>query len=329
MIYIWKALWPGRYALLYPHPGTSLAIWKPLLAFIFLCAASAAVWMQRRTRRWLVVCWLWFLGTLIPMIGIVQVGDQAMADRYAYLPLIGLFVIVVWTATEFFDIRQVNAATRWGVASVVLAMLSWLTFRQVGYWQDSVTIWSHTLQVTGENLHAEKELANAMIRQGDNAQALPYLLRLAKQAPDDVWTHANIGASYAAQRRIHDATEEFETVVRLTDHENINSLDRGFRSSALLNVGFASLVFKDYSRALLNFQQANQSDPPTMDHTIEMFRQSLAATPNEGNYLRLSLLLRAKGEDNQASLLLRQALSTNPNYANVRELLTQFEVSSK
>ena len=329
VIYTWKMLWPAGFALLYPHPGNSLVFWKPIAAVALLCAISAAVWTQLTTRCWLIVGWLWFLGTLVPVIGIMQVGDQAMADRYAYLPLIGLFMMAVWGAAEIFKARRMGLAIRWASAFVALSVLWLLTFRQIGYWQDSVTIWSHTLQVTGENLHSEKQLANAMIRQGEAVQALPYLLNLAKLAPDDVWTHANIGASYASQRRIKDATDEFETVVRLTDRENLNSMDRVFRSSALLNVGFANLVFRDYSKALMNFQAANQSDPTTIDRTIEAFNRSLTASPTEGDYLRLSLLLRAKGEANQASLLLHQALTSNPNYANARELLNQFDASPR
>lgn len=329
VIYIQKTLWPSAFALLYPHPGASLPLWKPIAAVLLLSAIGFAVWKQRTTRPWFVVGWLWFLGTLVPVIGIVQVGDQAMADRYAYLPLIGLLVILVWGIRELLDRRQVGSAWRWGLTLVSLTMLLFLTSRQIGYWQNSLAIWSHTIEVTGENVHSEKELANAMIRQGDNEQALAHLLKLAELAPDDVWAHANIGATYAAQHRISEANKEFENVVRLTDHGNLDPVDQRFRSTALLNLGFGYVVFKDYQRALITFHAANQCDPALVDHAIENFQQSLAAAPREGDYVRLSFLLRAKGEDAKAMSILHQSIRTNPEYASVRELLNTFDESAR
>ncbi len=99
-LYAWKAIWPVKLAPLYPHPGYPLPIWKVMLAVLFLASISALV-VKFRSRGYLLVGWLWFLGTLVPVIGVVQVGNQAMADRYAYIPLIGLFVMVAWGTADF------------------------------------------------------------------------------------------------------------------------------------------------------------------------------------------------------------------------------------
>ena len=163
ILYIWKMFWPLQLAVFYPHPGASLAVWKPIAAAILLCATSIAVWQQRRSRPYLVVGWLWFLGTLVPVIGVVQVEDQGMADRYTYLPLIGLFFIVVWGLSDFFDLLGVGAKPRRAVALGGIGVMSFLTFRQLNYWQDSVTLWSHAFEVTGGDLQVEKQLANAMV----------------------------------------------------------------------------------------------------------------------------------------------------------------------
>jgi tetratricopeptide (TPR) repeat protein len=178
-------------------------------------------------------------------------------------------------------------------------------------------------------LHAEKELANAMIRQGDTRQALPHLLKLAQLASEDVWTHANIGASYASQHRIADANKEFENVVRLTAHGNLDPVDQRFRSTALLNLGFAYIVFKDYPRALMEFQAADQCDPLLIEHAIASFEQSLAVAPKEDDYLKLFLLLRAKGDETKALSILHQSVRTNPEYASARELLKTLDASPR
>src|SRR5580700_1852215 len=140
-LYIWKAFWPTRLALFYPHPTDTLTGWQLGLAFLFLFSVTALVWNQRSVRPYLVTGWLWYLGTLVPVIGIVQVGDQAMADRYAYIPLIGIFVMVVWGIGDWADGRNVNVGLRWAASVAVLAALSFLTWRQIGYWRSDIDVW--------------------------------------------------------------------------------------------------------------------------------------------------------------------------------------------
>ena len=146
--YLGKAIWPTHLAFLYPHPGRSLAIWEIIAAAVFLLATSIVVVVYRR-RRYLFVGWFWFLGTLLPMIGLVQVGPQAMADRYAYLPLVGLFIMTCWGVSDWASRRRIS--NRWLASASIaaLAVLSVTAHRQIGYWKDDVTLWSHTVNVTG------------------------------------------------------------------------------------------------------------------------------------------------------------------------------------
>jgi tetratricopeptide (TPR) repeat protein len=273
--------------------------------------------------------WLWFLGTLIPVIGLVQVGDQAMADRYAYLPLIGIFVAVVWGATDFFDLRAVGTAARRGFATVALAALCLVTFRQIGYWQDGGTIWSHALDVTHGNLQVEKQLANAFVMSGETDQALPHLINISRRDPKDTTTHVNLGACFAAQGRIQEATQQFEDVVQLTDHKDLSSDDRRFRTSAFLNLGFAYTRSKDYSKALMNFQGASEFDPSMVDKMITDFEHSISTRPTETSFLTLSLLLRARGRNLQATSVLEDAIKLNPEYVDSRDLLKYLNTQSK
>jgi len=300
LIYIWKTLWPSGLGLFYPHSGASLAVWKPILVAILLGAISVAIWRQRVARPYLVVGWLWFLGTLVPVIGIVQVGDQAMADRYAYIPTIGLFVVITWGAFEIFNKVRLPTVARWALVSAFLLALWLISSRQLKYWENSATVWSHTLQVTAGNPVAEEKLAFARV---------------------------NLGVAYASHGRLQDGINELEAVVQLTDRKDLSDEAKGFRLSALLNLGFAYALLHDYAHALDDFQEANQSDPLRMEQTIEQVQHSVAAAPNEEGYLRLSLLLRAKGQVKEASSILQEAIAANPNYIQARNLLNFLNAS--
>ncbi len=147
-MYLWKMVWPARLAPLYPHPGDSLAAWQVLVAALVLIAVTALA-LKFRAHRYLLVGWLWFLGTLVPVIGLVQVGEAAMADRYAYIPLIGIFVMIGFGVADWAESK------RWGFwlaipAAAVLVALALATHRQIGYWQSNYDLWSHTLAVTEE-----------------------------------------------------------------------------------------------------------------------------------------------------------------------------------
>jgi tetratricopeptide (TPR) repeat protein len=328
VVYIYKTFWPSGFALNYPHPGNSGPLWQPILAAALLCAISAAAWNQRRIRPYFLVGWLWFLGTLVPVIGVVQVGDQAMADRYAYLPLMGLFVMTVWGAAEFARSREIGLSSRLGLAFVVLTVLSFLTFQQIPYWENSLTIWSRTLQVTNENLSAERGLATALAVDNNIEEAIPHLLKVARLDPTDISTIVNIGAYYAAQGRLEDAAQEFETAIRSTDHGNLNTKDEGYRASALLNLGFVYAQSYDFPKALLNLEKAARSDSTMVDHTTQALEKSLATQPSEGNCLKLSLLLRARGNENEAVSALKDAVKSHPEYTHVADLLNYLSTAS-
>lgn len=329
VIYIWKMFWPFGFAVYYPHPGASLALWKPAAAAVGLCALSVLVWKLRVARPYLLVGWFWFLGTLVPVIGIVQVGDQAMADRYAYVPLIGVFVMFVWGVAELFDLRDAGAASRWAAASVALAVLCLVTFEELGYWKDSVSLWDRALEVSGGNLQVEKELTILLVLDGETEEAMPHLLHVASLDPQDVSTHASLGGAYEAEGRIQDAALEYETVIQLTDHQDLNADDRWSRASSLLNLGFIDAAARDYPKALASLRETNQTYPAMVDQTIATVESSLAAAPTEGRYLKLSLLLRAKGRSAEASSTLENAIQANPSYAGSQALLNYLKANQQ
>jgi Flp pilus assembly protein TadD len=329
LIYIWKMFWPSGLSVFYPHPGNSLAIWKPAMAVLLLCAITTVAWRMRKRLPYLLVGWLWFLGTMLPIIGIVQVGDQAMADRYAYVPLVGLFVAIVWVANESLDLRGVPSVPRWVSAVVVLAILSLVTGQQLSYWEDGISIWSHAFEVTGGNLQVEKQLANAMVREGQTEAVVPHLRNIASRDPGDIPTRMNLGAYYASKGHIHDAISEFEAVAVLTGSKDVTAKDRPYRSPALLNLGFAYTLSRDYPNALKSFQEADQCNPQMVDQTVETLERSLATSPSENGYLKLSLLLQAEGQNSQASSLLEDAVKADPEDADTRQLLSYLAAAGK
>ncbi len=160
--YLWKMLWPARLAALYPHPATPLPMWQVVLSALVLVGVTAVAIIFRR-KRYLPVGWFWFLGTLIPVIGLVQVGGAAMADRYAYIPLIGIFVMIAWSLDDLAEAKAVGTVWRVVPAMCVLIVLGFVTVRQLSYWENEYTLWAHTVAVTEQNPYAEAVLGDALM----------------------------------------------------------------------------------------------------------------------------------------------------------------------
>ncbi|HET9213105.1 MAG TPA: hypothetical protein VFR03_22050, partial [Thermoanaerobaculia bacterium] len=161
--YLGKLFWPTHLAVFYPIP-LAITFWKTASAALLLAAITAlALWRARR-EPWLLIGWLWFLGTLVPVIGLVQVGRQAMADRYLYIPSIGLFLAVVWTLAELLKEHRAALAT---AAGIVILALAAVTRAQIGYWSDSATLFRHALAATGDNYLAHLGLGKALMGEKD------------------------------------------------------------------------------------------------------------------------------------------------------------------
>ncbi len=162
VLYLWKMMWPISLAPLYPHSGSALPAWQWSLSALVLISVTVLVIGFRR-KSYLPVGWFWFLGTLVPVIGLVQVGDGAMADRYAYIPLIGIFVMIAWSADAWAEEKEVRMPWRVVPVVCVLAVLSVITVRQLSYWENEYTLWEHTLAVTEQNPFAHDAMGAALM----------------------------------------------------------------------------------------------------------------------------------------------------------------------
>ena len=213
--YIIKMFWPARLAVFYPHPRYGLPIWKTVLASLLL--ASITLWVISRAQRqqWFVVGWLWYVGTLVPVIGLIQVGGQAMADRYTYVPIIGLFIIVAWQIPELI--------TKWchkkiilkaATVLVVLAMMV-CTWRQTGYWRNATTLSLHAIKVTTGNYAAHKLLGSALFEQGDFEEAISHYKESLRLRPNHANTEGDIGLALLKLGRVDEAVVQFRKALML------------------------------------------------------------------------------------------------------------------
>ena len=220
-MYVWKAFWPSGLAVFYPHPMGSLPILRSVVAGCFLVIVSLMVWKGARNHGYLVTGWLWYLGTLVPVIGLVQVGGQARADRYAYIPLIGVFVMVVWSCSEIARQRKWTQITQSAMALAVLVALAAVTLKQISYWSGTIQLWTHTLDVTANNQIAEHNLANELVVLHRDADAIPHLAKALELKPGDMVTAANLGAALSKTGRHEEAVKQYEAVLGQTSDPRI------------------------------------------------------------------------------------------------------------
>ena len=242
--YLRDALWPSHLAVFYPHPGNSLSRWQVGAALLFLLAITALV-IDRKRQRYLAVGWLWFLGTMVPMIGLEGVGYQGMqgmADRYAYLPFIGLFIMVCWGVAEWSERRHIPTVWLAGLSFAVLLTLTIVARRQIDYWSDSASLWSRTLQVTDRNWLAENNLGKILMKQGRTEEGLAHFIKATEIYPADPVSNMNIGVYEQAHGNLQEAIERYRKALS-------SSRDASLRFAALNNMGRAYQDLGDATHA--------------------------------------------------------------------------------
>jgi hypothetical protein len=208
--YIRKLLWPAGLAVYYPHPGGGLAVGAAALAGLLLAALTVVALSQARRRPWLGAGWLWFAGMLVPMSGIVQFGGHAMADRFAYLPSVGVFVALVWLAAEELPARRRPAAGRGALAGAVLASFAAATVVQAGFWRDSETLFRHALSVTTRNDVMLNNLAGILGNSARDEEAVDLLEEAARINPAYCDAHLNLGSALVRLRRYPESLAPFD-----------------------------------------------------------------------------------------------------------------------
>ncbi|PYT28731.1 MAG: hypothetical protein DMG57_13915 [Acidobacteria bacterium] len=208
--YLEFTIWPRGLAILYPY-DRSLALWKGLVCGVVLAAATFGVFRVRKTAPYLLVGWLWFLAALVPMIGLVQVGAQAMADRFTYVPLLGLLIAAVWAAGNIFSGRPRTAAALAGVAVFLCTGCSWV---QAGYWKDSATVFERAIAVTRNNMLAEYHLGWALEKQGRLSEAISHFRETTRIDPESMPGYYATGSALATMGKYSEAADSFRLAIR-------------------------------------------------------------------------------------------------------------------
>ncbi len=247
VLYIGKAIWPARLAALYPYPTGGWPAWVVALSVFFLVVVTGMV-LRYQEHRYLLWGWFWYLGTMVPMIGLVQVGNQAMADRYAYLPFIGLFVMVVWGIAELanrFAIQKLVAAS----AVAIVVTFCALTHRQLAYWHDDFSLWSHTLAVTHRNFVAEDNFGNALIKAGRYDEGIAHFRSAAEIEPGDPVSEVNLGIYAQQHGDLQQAAARYQYALQLASDPQV-------RAAAYANLGGVYFTLHDYQQAQENFESA-------------------------------------------------------------------------
>jgi len=304
-MYAWKTFFPLHLAPFYPYARQGFAVWKVGLAGLFLVATSTLVWKERFTRRYLVTGWLWYLGTLVPVIGLVQVGDQAMADRYAYIPVLGIFVMVIWAAADWAGRVHINLQFGAATAVVILAVFSFLTWRQISYWRSGYDLWSHDLEVAPDNPLAISNLGDALNKMGRDDEALPLLQKSAQLLPRDPVRHANLAISLVHLDRLQDAIPEYDTAISLTS-------DPAMQSHLYDSLAAVYDALGNYPKVGESYEQALQVNPQSSATMIQWLTQSVAAQPSAARYVQLGILLQKTGRKSEAAAAYERALKLDP-----------------
>ncbi len=318
--YLWKMIWPSRLAPLYPHPGDSLAVWQVVISALVLLALTAAV-LRFRSRRYLLTGWLWFLGTLVPVIGLVQVGDQAMADRYAYIPLIGIFVMIAWGATDLADSRHIGLSARMIPPACVLLALAFATHRQLGYWSSNYDLWTHTLAVTDRNFIAQNNLGGALLLLGKPEEAYSHFQAAAELNPNDPMSRSNLGAYLQEHGKLSEAMEQYDRTIQLTSDAGLLAATYANLGTAYRNLGEDEKARDSYDQALrLNPNQSNAylglgqllEKQSQLDNAIQNYSKSVELRPTDEGFMLLGHALESAGRRPEALAAYQAALKLSP-----------------
>ncbi len=304
--YILKMLYPTRLALFYPHPMSGVPLWLFIISLLVLVGISVFFIYTLRRRKYLTVGWLWYLGTLVPVIGLVQVGSQAMADRYTYLPSIGFFIMVAWAIgdlTARLHFRKTDMAVS---AAVVLALLFVCTRRQVMHWQNDLTLFGHTAGVTRNNYIMHNSYGDALLKAGRVNEAMMQFNRALQINPDYFNARNNLGSVFLRQGRINEAISCFTELLNGDmPHASVYS-----------NLGQAYARIGQLDRAIGLFQQALEIEPGKpgiysnlgrayflqgkVELAIQMYNEALRLDPDNSYALKNLALARQKQQQDSA-----------------------------
>jgi protein O-mannosyl-transferase len=298
--YLGKLLWPTNLAVFYPHPGSWPAL-ELVLAGALMLGISVLLFLTRRPYPFLLMGWLWYCGTLVPVIGLVQSGEQAMADRFTYLPSVGLLVLVIWGAGELAKFWRQGFVALSTAAAVALLLCMAATRHQLAFWRDSETLFRHAIEVTRDNYVAHNNLGSALDEKGASAEAVLQFQETLRLKPDNAMAHYDLGVTLVRMGEISQGISEYRQTLRLKpDH-----------APAHYSLGNALIKNGQIVEAIKELQEAVRLDPDLVeahnnlgfalarerrfDEAISQFEEALRLKPDHANARKnLDALLAAR-----------------------------------
>jgi Flp pilus assembly protein TadD len=325
--YIVKTIWPSQLAVLYPHPPVVSRLMVAGACFLLISIFLLAIRVLKR-HPWFTVGWLWYVGTLVPVIGLVQIGSQAMADRYTYVPLIGISIIIAWGVPELMARWRYRKTALATITAISLSVIMTTTWLQVRYWRNSITLFEHTLDVTVNNYVAHSNLGIALFFQGKLDRSIEHFHKALRINPGFVDARINLGIALANQGRMDDAISHFLEASRINpdSYETHNSLGvalerQGNTAKAVSHYYEALRIKPDFDEAHNNLGVALASQGK-LDEAIEHYSEALRVNPRFAKvHNNLGIAMIHKGKLEEAISHFREALRIKPDYTNAHDNL--------
>ncbi len=329
--YLRQMIWPEGLAVPYPYPPDGFPPWEMALAGVLLGGLSAAAWRGRRTRPWLLIGWLWYLGMLMPMIGIKPVGEFPQADRYTYLPQIGLYLAMTWLVAEWRVRWLQHGSFRVALGSLmtgIIVVLMVCAWKQAAYWKDDETLWNHTLACTTSNYLAHNNLGLALEQKGREDKAITHFQKALGIKPDYALAHYNFGNAFLQKGRVDEAITQYQEALQIQPgieeaHNNLGIalFQKGKAEEAIPHFLAAAQIRPDDAQAHYNLGKAFYQKG-RVDEAITQFQEALQFKPDlaETRY-SLGNALRQKGRVDEAIVQYQEALQFKPSHGEAHNNL--------
>jgi tetratricopeptide (TPR) repeat protein len=318
--YIGKMFWPSRLAVFYPHPVNRIAVNEVAVCAVILILITVVLLYFGRRCKYLAVGWLWYLGTLVPVIGIVQVGAQAMADRYTYIPLIGIFIIIAFSAAQLLEKLYSGKIIPAVLAGVCLVACTVVTSQQLKCWKDSLSLFRHALDVTENNYVMLNNYANVLNKLGRQDEAAAQLAEAVRLAPNSLEILFNYGNMLKDMGKIAQAIEQFEIAIKIKPDDKLSHYGLGLALAAKGDYEGAIKQYQIYAESGTDIADIRQklamdlARSGKVDDAVNQFQRAMIINPDSTEVLsNFGYALAQSGKTDEAIKYYEQALANEPN----------------
>ncbi len=325
--YIRIMIWPAGLAFFYPHPGLKVSILYALISAVLLLAATVLVLLFTKNHRYLFTGWFWYLGTLVPVIRFIQIGEQAMADRYTYITLTGLFIIIAWGLPQLLE-KLLSASPQrkfilWTSSLIVLFALTVCTYLQTQYWKDTITVCQRALAVTKDNCNAHFCMTKELLEQGRIDEAIWHNSEAIRIKPNYIEALNGLGAALYEAGRVDEAVVYYKKAIEIDPHTFMANVNLGVALAskgkfneaiehyeiAMRTMDTPSVHF-NYAHALVNLGRFQEA--------VAQYHKVLLTTPDDPNVINeLGYVLALSGKYDEAITRYNEALRISPDNINI------------